>query len=554
MNTNIPSHTEQFLFDKRGIISRAIAFGVVLFSIVYGFAQQPTLDELIRSCETLIDTHPDQVVALAQEGMSRSLTREGQIDHRFSLWLGRAYQELGKLNLAHEHLAKALTAFRHDPRLSCEIHLDLTNVYRLKGDHDAQLASSYDAYALAKELNIENLFLEAWSSIAIAYQGFSDYHTSDSIYGEMITYCNSRGFPCIAAKSNKARALYNLGKPAEALSLFLEVREKLVEQDLPHKVAHTDHHIGYILMLSELNEEALKYYHRVLDYFETNPDIEQLSIVNENLGELYLRENKPSLARKYLNEALRIKIDSDITTLGMVYCDLGRVALMEGNPREAIGHLEKALHYSLEQQHKKGEAITRITLARYYVDVAAYPDAEREANIALTIHSELGIFDQLVECYDVLINIYKATDRAAEALALQEDLNTINEELVGPNKIMRMTKNLLSETLASHHGPAAGGAAQDNSKYWLTVILLTLPIAFIFIKIRKGKKKKSSPTVEPIKPDEVSHHEQALASIMVTESLYLQSDLTMGQLASKVGISEKKLSVLLNQHLGVSFY
>lgn len=48
--------------------------------------------------------------------------------------------------------------------------------------------------------------------------------------------------------------------------------------------------------------------------------------------------------------------------------------------------------------------------------------------------------------------------------------------------------------------------------------------------------------------------EQKLKNTFVTEQLFLNTDLTLGKLAEAIGTTDKKISILLNQHLQISFY
>ena len=55
-------------------------------------------------------------------------------------------------------------------------------------------------------------------------------------------------------------------------------------------------------------------------------------------------------------------------------------------------------------------------------------------------------------------------------------------------------------------------------------------------------------------PTEKTAFTKTLKSAMQQKQLFLNEDLTLNQLASEIGLSNKKLSALLNHHLNTSFY
>jgi len=59
-------------------------------------------------------------------------------------------------------------------------------------------------------------------------------------------------------------------------------------------------------------------------------------------------------------------------------------------------------------------------------------------------------------------------------------------------------------------------------------------------------------TIEP--NVEFENLEEKLKNTFETERLYLNTDLTLGKLAKEIGTTDKKISVLLNQYLKISFY
>ncbi|MEM6737155.1 MAG: helix-turn-helix domain-containing protein [Bacteroidota bacterium] len=66
--------------------------------------------------------------------------------------------------------------------------------------------------------------------------------------------------------------------------------------------------------------------------------------------------------------------------------------------------------------------------------------------------------------------------------------------------------------------------------------------------------QKTEPTPDYLTPTERVSFTQKLEKVMEENQPYLNEDLTLTQLAGEVGLSSKKLSLLLNHHLMTSFY
>lgn len=68
------------------------------------------------------------------------------------------------------------------------------------------------------------------------------------------------------------------------------------------------------------------------------------------------------------------------------------------------------------------------------------------------------------------------------------------------------------------------------------------------------KKQESKYSSSPLTEEDLDRHWQALVTLMESEQLYLQQELSLSGLAEKVGIPRQYLSQVINRKAGVNFY
>lgn len=77
---------------------------------------------------------------------------------------------------------------------------------------------------------------------------------------------------------------------------------------------------------------------------------------------------------------------------------------------------------------------------------------------------------------------------------------------------------------------------------------------FLLARSRVQGEVESSASPPPPALPEAEALADRLQQVLVLEEAYLDEELTLGKLAALLPTTDKKLSLLLNQHLGVSFY
>lgn len=97
------------------------------------------------------------------------------------------------------------------------------------------------------------------------------------------------------------------------------------------------------------------------------------------------------------------------------------------------------------------------------------------------------------------------------------------------------------------------------SLYYPTEVLLVILMYWIgFTGYHRTKIITQSPEKQPLALNdfsitEIEHYAQLLSETMKTEKLYLNPELTVGQVANHLGLNQKLVSAVLNQHLKKGF-
>lgn len=69
-----------------------------------------------------------------------------------------------------------------------------------------------------------------------------------------------------------------------------------------------------------------------------------------------------------------------------------------------------------------------------------------------------------------------------------------------------------------------------------------------------AEKTQLIPTISNFSPKEIDQTRQVIQQVLTNEKLYLKIDLTLSDLATAVGLTDKKLSTFINQELNTNFY
>ncbi len=276
--------------------------------------------------------------------------------------IGRAFREVGQLDVAMRHLGTALALFESasDDRGIAASLDDIGKVHWLKGSYDAALRFMRDALSRREKLGEKPSIALSLHNIGSALQDSGQYREG-----------------------------------LEALTRALELRREV--DDLPGLVM-TLNNLGTIHQDRGEIDAALRVWLEALGIAREVGDRRREALLLVNIGEAQYRMRKPSEAIRLLHEAERMcdEVD-DRLLLAEVWRGLGKAHLLTADAATARVYLEKSVVQFEQVRSKVNAAIARRSLAeclstagRRSEDGAVAEDMFRESLAVFeSVHNEV---------------------------------------------------------------------------------------------------------------------------------------------------------------------
>lgn len=526
-------------------------------------------------CSEFHNIEPNKTLTYAQSGLTYA--RETRDTLSASLLLkamGSAKRSLGDMDGALADLQESLAL-----SIAIKDSITIARVYRVigvwfqaMGDQNTGRSYALKSIAMGEKIGDSLTVMLAMHSYAGSYQANGDYLKSIELYEELIIYCEENQLDSRGPKMNMARAMHNTGKISEAMDLFFEVRNEFAATNDHREVAMIDHHIGYILKLTGLYEEALQYYSSVNDYFSEHYDVSQLSVINENLGELMMSLEKPEEAKVYFKKGLAIKQESGIKSIGVVLQDIGLSFQQQNDLDSTKYYFDQSLAVFQELDDQRGIGSIYNSLAGFHLKIGEVDNGLKYAKDARIINQQYQIKRELLKTYEHLSALFEKQGQLDSALAVKNQYEILREELEGPEELLKITKKVIIETLKANEDAMSSDneilrklLAEENLNVtviearWIYLglfgfVIIGTAIFFLIRKKRREPKNVETRKAEHLQLEEATALSLKLNEVMAEEKPFLNEELTLKELAEALNTSDKKLSMLLNQHLETNFY
>ncbi len=229
------------------------------------------------------------------------------------------------------------------------------------------------------------------NNAAFIRQRKGDLYNAVLLYNECVEMNKARN-----NKNGEATAYLNLGSLYSMLGDydlaldFLKKSQKLSAQNDEISLANSYAAIGNIYMLRKNNIEAKNQFFAALALYQKRKHNSGLSKIYNKIGELYFLEKNYPVAQEYFNQSIAIaSVEENYKALSESYYQLARIDF------KRLAH---------------NEAETKALKALEYAKITGYPENLRDAT-------------------SLLYQIYKSENRSAEALAMYEVFNKMQDSL-----------------------------------------------------------------------------------------------------------------------------
>lgn len=509
-------------------------------------------------------SHPEQVIKYTDEGilLSRKLDAFKMEADLYRLQ-GMAYTTLQDMDAAATSLAHASTKALQlrDTLLYTQNSLALGKLQESSGNHSAAFEYYSIAHTWASAMKDPLLTYSVNTHIGISYREQGKHIKALEIFEANTALCRSARLNCNGNAINRAISLRNLGKPSEALKIFLDaLREAEATKNILQTVS-INHHIAHILQNIGLTEEALPYYSKVLTFFETHEEIKEVADVNEILGVLMIDLHRYEEAWKYLQKALIQKKENGLKTYANTLRNLGVVNFRRGMYTDVETFYKIAEKTYEENENQEGLVAVYANFVEFYLKAENYDTALKYAEKGAALSTMLQLQSERAVAYLEMSTIYEHQKRYAESVAARKTYEMANVDVGDRSAGIAIMQQLARKQLFENTSKISVLTEQLEEKkkttisshWWWSILPIILAI-IVFIRFKNQKKGHVSVPSEILDQNEAQRLEKLLVYNMQEERPYLNEDLTLRDLADLLPTTQKKLSMLLNQHLKTNFY
>ncbi|MBS1537978.1 MAG: tetratricopeptide repeat protein [Bacteroidetes bacterium] len=261
----------------------------------------------------------------------------------------------------------------------------------------------------ADELNISGNYDEAEK---LAQQVLSEVLLKEDAADRQGVYCSAL---LTFSDSARRKGDYDLALASAHTSLDLAT-----EHLFPHSKARAQNSIGNVHWRLGSSKQALEYYHYALESLEEIGDKRLIGGTTVNIGNVYRDIDSYEKALEYYTKALAIFEEigekyfraNVIGNIGSLYGDIGTHDM-------ALEYFQKALAAHEELANISGVAANTANIGSLFTEkkYEGYDAAKAEEYLlkALSLSTETGRKEALLDCHRILSMLYENEERTAEA-------------------------------------------------------------------------------------------------------------------------------------------
>jgi serine phosphatase RsbU (regulator of sigma subunit) len=386
----------------------------------------------------------------------------------------------------------------------------------------AQQAGAASILREIQQKGVDSARLFSLNEASIQFVYANEYDSAIKYSQVVINYASQGNFPRQLASAHNilANCFYFRGLYPESVKSYLIALKIYEKQKDSVRIANCYNNIGNTYTRQKYYVQAVSYHQKALAIRLRLNDKDNIANSYNNIANIYHSQKKfdEALANHY--QSLSIKIQQkdtamlvlSLNNIGGVYTDLGRYD-------SAIAFHKRALEMNaLAAKNEEDEEIAYVNLCRTYMMMKDYSLAESYGLKALSIASEIGDAETMLEANDLLSRVYQQTGKYDKALTYYQQYiwfrdSLYNEEntvkLFAEEYQYKLEKKLDEEKLMQARKDAIAETEKEKKNQILILVcsLLALVAVFaVFIYRSYVKKREVSETV--IKQNQVIREKQ----------------------------------------------
>ena len=261
----------------------------------------------------------------------------------------------------------------------------------------------------AELLKYKNGIANAYGLMGNYYSIIGEHSLSEEYYNKSISIFQKIGSKAKAAHYQMLKAYLYIVQ-SNYIDAFL-ILNKVKESADDKTEARVNYSIAYTYHEIENLEEALRYIHLALKYYEKVGNTSQIANCNNFIGSIYYQLNDNDMALKYYNNSLKLTQDNPKgKDYAFVIGNIGLIKDREKQYNEAIILFQKAALILTRPSDKMALANIYNNLANTYYSIVDYAKSEEYFNKAKNIYFELNDERSVALCLLGLANLQKKSN------------------------------------------------------------------------------------------------------------------------------------------------
>jgi len=320
------------------------------------------------------------------------------------------------------------------------VTLNSIAVYYIDEQPDSAIKYLKISLKNSKLINYDRGIAHAFGLMGNYYSIVGDYDVSEDYFDKSIGLYKTLGDKAKTAHFQIMKAsLCIVQKNYVDAFLILNEVKTIADEKIR---ANVNYSIAYIYHEIENYEEALKYIHLSLKYYEKTNNNFQIAICNNFLGSIYSHLDKNDLALKYYNNSLKLVKDT-VSNLdyALVIGNIGMIKNREKKYGEAIDMYQKAAEILVRPGDKLHLANIYNNMANTYYSLNKISKSEEYYQKAKTIYIGLNDEKRSALCLLGLANLYQETNppelqRNITIYPYKKNCTLLYTDFTKPNRII----------------------------------------------------------------------------------------------------------------------
>lgn len=259
----------------------------------------------------------------------------------------------------------ALSRERGTPQQTMNCLKLLSHGYAIQGDFHAAYATLIEALEIAKKEKDASFGASLLAQLGVLLVEMQDNEHAVAILTLALDIPPASVTQLTQYKMNLnlSQAYMELGmrrKALEALSQAMRLAEQLQDEQAMYWCMHVSS-----ILKSEATHELIAQYTLIMNYYNETTQFKNTVYAAKELGKIYLRLKKASVATTYFQRGLSIALEHKFHYIALeCYCELGKCAIQGKNLVLAKQHLEEA--EQLAHTHNIRSPLLWDTFAEYH--------------------------------------------------------------------------------------------------------------------------------------------------------------------------------------------